>query len=159
MLRKTRISTGIFQRTPRQWPRHGGNGPFSWNMLITFTDAYIPCWLANTIELCTKQTRNRVCAMHPLAVYKMARYSLFLPNKMRTRYVQLTYFMGRRVYCLCDLHTGLRGFCHVGNIIPIWCKLKKKLLHPNPSLKLKDKDRKKYIIRAVFKTVIPINNA
>ena len=66
-------------------------------MLITFTHAYRPCWLANAIELCTKQTRNRVCVMHPLAVYKTGRCSLILPTKtlVRRRYVQFTYFMGR----------------------------------------------------------------
>ena len=69
-------------------------------MLITFTHAYRPCWLANAIELCTKQTRNRVCVTHPLAVYKTARCSLILLTKtlVRTRYVQFTYFTGR-VYC------------------------------------------------------------
>ena len=48
------------------------------------------------IELCTKQTCNRVCVTHPLAVYKTARFSLILPTKtlVRTRYVQYTYFMG-----------------------------------------------------------------
>ena len=73
------------------------NGPFPWNMLMTFTHAYRPCWLANAIELYTKQTRNRVCVTHPLAVYKPARCSLILPTKtlVRTRYVQLTYFKGR----------------------------------------------------------------
>ena len=52
-----------------------------------------------SIELCTKQTRNRVCVTHPLAVYKTARCSLILPTKtlVRTRYVQFTYFM-ERVY-------------------------------------------------------------
>ena len=66
-------------------------------MLITFTHAYRPCWLANTIELCTKQLRNRVYVTHPLAVYKTVRCSLILPTKtlVRTRYVQFTYFMGR----------------------------------------------------------------
>ena len=63
-----------------------------WNMLITFTHAYISYWLANAIELCTKQTHNRVCVTNPLAVYKTARYSLILSTKM---YVQFTCFMGR----------------------------------------------------------------
>ena len=69
-------------------------------MLITFTHAYRPCWLANAIELCTKQTRSRVCVTHPLAAYKTARCSLILATKtlVRTRYVQFTYFTGR-VYC------------------------------------------------------------
>ena len=69
-------------------------------MLITFTHAYRPYWLANAIELCTKQTRNRVCVTQPLAMYKTARFSLILPTKMlvRTRYVQFTYFMGRVYY-------------------------------------------------------------
>ena len=39
------------------------NGPFPWNMLITFTHEYRPCWLANTIELCTKRVQNS--AMFP----------------------------------------------------------------------------------------------
>ena len=79
----------------------GLNGPFPWNMLIAFTHAYRPCWLANAIELCTKQTRNRVFVTNPLAVYKTARCYLILPTKtlVRTHYVQFTYFMGR-VYSL-----------------------------------------------------------
>ena len=73
------------------------NGPFPWNMLITFTHAYRPCWLANAIELCTEQTRNRICVTQPLVVYKTVRRSLILPTKtlVRTHYVQFTYFMGR----------------------------------------------------------------
>ena len=73
------------------------NGPFPWNMLITFTHADRPCFLANAIELCTKQMRNRICVTRPLAVYKTARCSHILPTKtlVRTRYVQFTYFMGR----------------------------------------------------------------
>ena len=73
------------------------NGPFPWNMLITFTHAYRPCWLVNAKELCTKQTRSRVCVTHPLAMHKTARCSLILPTKtlVHTRYVQFTYFMGR----------------------------------------------------------------
>lgn len=68
-------------------PKCWYNGPFPWNMLITFTHAYRPCWLANAIELCTKQTRNRVCVTHPLAVYKTARCSLILPNKNDSAHV------------------------------------------------------------------------
>ena len=70
------------------------NGSFPWNMLMTFMHAYRPCWLANTIELCTKQTRYCVCVTHPLAVYKTAPCSLILPTKtsVRTRYVQFTNF-------------------------------------------------------------------
>ena len=58
--------------TQASWWRVDGNGPFPWNMLITltFTHAYRPYWLANAIELCTKQTCNHVCATHPLPVYK-----------------------------------------------------------------------------------------
>ena len=77
-------------------------------MLITFTHAYIPCWLANAIELCTKQTHNRVCVTHPLPVYKeQLDVPSFLPTKMlvRTRFVQFTYFM-RRVHC-----SGALCFC------------------------------------------------
>jgi hypothetical protein len=71
-------------------------------MLITFTHAYRPCWLAIAIELCTKQTRNRVCVTQPLAMYTKAGFSLILPTKMlvRTRCVQFTYFMGRVYWVL-----------------------------------------------------------
>ena len=70
------------------------NGPFPWNIIITFTHAYRPCWLANDIELCTKQTRNRVCATQTLAVYKTARCSLILPTKklLPTSYVLFFFF-------------------------------------------------------------------
>ena len=86
-------------------------------MLITFTHAYRPCWLANAIELCTKQTRNCVCVTHPLAVYKTARCSLILPTKtlVRTRYVQFTYFMGRVYYQQCPVSLRLKRqlLCHI----------------------------------------------
>ena len=36
-------------------------------MPTTFTHAYRPYWLANAIELCTKQTHNCVCVTQPLA--------------------------------------------------------------------------------------------
>ena len=49
-------------------------------MLTTFTHANRPCWFANTVELCTKQTRNRVSVTHPLAVYKQRDFPSFLPT-------------------------------------------------------------------------------
>ena len=90
------------------------SGPFPWNMIITFTHVYKPCWLSNAIELCTKQTRNGACVTHPLAVYKTAQYSFILPTKMlvRMRYVQFTYFMGR-VYSAtyAAMHVNMETSC------------------------------------------------
>ena len=60
---------------------HESNGPFPWNMLVTFTYAYRPCWLANAIELCTKQRRKCICVMQPLAVFKTARCFLIFANQ------------------------------------------------------------------------------
>ena len=62
-------------------------------MLITFTHAYRPCWLANAIELCTKQTCNHVCVTQPLAMYK----TLILPTKMLVRTT------------VCSLHISWEG--------------------------------------------------
>ena len=124
-------------------------------MLITFTHAYRPCWLANTIELCTKQTRNRVCVTHPLAVYKTARCSLILTNKslVRTRYVQFTYFMGR-VYWIT-----------LFRIKALLIKFKKRrhltMLFPGPTnwrhIKLDILIDVKFVSERIFILVLPIH--
>lgn len=55
--------------------------PFHENMLITFTHSYRPCWLENAIEMCNKQTLNRVCVTQQLAVYKTSRSFLIFANQ------------------------------------------------------------------------------
>ena len=62
-----------------------------WKMVITFTYAYRPYWMANTIEMAL----SRRTFAQPLATSKTAQFLLILPTNMlvRTGYVQFTYFM------------------------------------------------------------------
>ena len=56
------------------WILHNFNRPFYWNMPFVFMHAYRPYWLASAVEMCTKQTHNRVTPA--LAAYKTGWYSL-----------------------------------------------------------------------------------
>ena len=123
---------GSFKTKLKTYWKPNFNGPFPWNMLITFT--YRPCWLANAIELCTKQTRNRVCVMHPLAVYKTARCSLILPTKtlVCTTYVQFTYFMERVYSVFFGKTVSQHAQCYPGKNPATWFCSKPQTWKVNP---------------------------
>ena len=80
-------------------------------MLITLTHAYIHYWLANAIELCTRQTHKCVCVT-PCTISRPSPIqqrrdvpSFYQPVVLvRTRDVQFTYFMGRVYLTEAKLH-------------------------------------------------------